>query len=261
MKNFLLLICLSCIAAGAAAQSVRIGSLEFSVKKNQDTVAQFLPVDCPPCPDENGEAPKKAQFKQFHKSTPFMGIGFIQPNIGGEKRYATMGGKSINLDFGWQHRYQLAKRWAFVGVFHYSYHNYKLRDAAVEPLFVNEVLNGTPYPAGSIAKQVYRTHSVAIGGMLRFYLKPPRRRTNSGLYADVGLQGDYVFSKYFNVYPGDKRRKFHNDYALNAFPGYALARLGWKGTALFCRYRLTDAFNQKVLPMDLPRVTIGIQFL
>jgi hypothetical protein len=260
MKNFLLLICLSCIAAGAAAQSVRIGSLEFSVKKNQDTVAQFLPVDCPPCPD--GSEPKKKPFKKIHDSNEFMGMGFVLPD-NGSGYYTVLGGSSHSLDFGRLHRYHFAQRFALLGSYQYSYYNYKLRDAAADPAFADEVI-GKTFANNEIKKQVFRSHNFALGTSLRFYFVKAKGRDydKGGMYLDLGVQGDLAFSKYYKLVPHeDKNRKRRDGYAFNPFTASAVARIGWDNFAVFTRYRFTDAFNQKALPMDLPRVTIGIQFL
>jgi hypothetical protein len=54
---------------------------------------------------------------------------------------------------------------------------------------------------------------------------------------------------------------YKNDYAFNPFYASAIARIGWKNSrAIFVRYRFTDNFNQKALPMDLPPITFGIQW-
>jgi hypothetical protein len=253
-KLALLLLCAGGIAASATAQSVRIGKLEFSVKKSQDTVVARLEE----MPDE---APEKKPFKRFHKSLPFGGIGFIMPNVGGGS-YTTLGGKSISLDFGWLHRYQVTPRFALLLSPHYSYRNYKLHDAASEPLFIGEVI-GKAYAEDGIKKQVFRSHNAALGGWVRFYVVEPRRHRNGGVFVDLGVQLDWAFSKHYTVFPyGEKKQEYSNDYAFNAFPVSATVRAGfWQGSAIFARYRFTNAFNQKALPLDLPRVTIGIQFL
>ena len=60
---------------------------------------------------------------------------------------------------------------------------------------------------------------------------------------------------------GKKDKDYYKNDAFNPFNASAIARIGWKNNrAIFARYRFTEAFNPKELPMDLPPLTIGIQF-
>jgi hypothetical protein len=272
MKKLVIIsFCVACISVSAIAQpGVRIGNLEFIVRKTEnDTVAQINLLDpCPPCPSEKETRPKANPYR-YHHSNSYGGIGFILPDDR-SGYYTTLGGKSINFDCGGMHRYQLARRFALGGTFRYSYYNYKLYDAADEPEFKQVVLKGRDYDPNSIRKQVYRSHNLAAGVFTRFYIVPPKKRGNDGFYIDLGAQGDFAFSKYYKIkirYEG--RDKIRNDLAFNPFNASAIARVGWRGWggskdsyAIFVRYRITDAFNQsqKALSMDLPPITIGIQF-
>jgi len=243
---------------------VRIGIYEFYIKKaKQDSVIQVFAEEdpCPPCPSENETRPKpKNTFKSHHSSDGFAGIGFILPDHSSDY-YTVLGGKSINIDIGAIHRYQMSRRFALLGTLQYSYYNYKFRDAASEPVFAQEVI-GWELAANDIRKQVFRSHNIAAGVSTRYYLVPPKwRNTPSGMYIDLGVQGDFAFSKYCKLkMRSDGKKKFRNDYAFNPFGASAIARIGWNSYAVFARYRLTDAFNSKALPMDLPPMTIGIQF-
>ena len=268
-----ILLCVTCISANMFAQSdewtgngVRIGNMKIYIKKNvneQDTMMQVTVTDpCPPCPSENETRPKpKTTQYKYHESSFFAGWGFILPDNGSDY-YTVLGGKSINIDAGWMHRFQITRRFALGGTFQYSYYNYKLRDAASEPVFMEEVL-GKPFTKEDINKQTYRSHSISPSVFTRLYLIPPPRRSNDcGMYIDLGVQGDYAFSKYLKFHTqSEGKDKYRDDYAFNPFTASAIARVGWNGFALFARYRFTDAFNSKALPMDLPPVTIGIQIL
>ncbi len=260
MKKLAILLCAGCIAISASAQqSIRIGSLEFSVKKSPDTTMLVNLSDCPPCPEDT---PQKKPFKKVHDSDGLFGIGFVLPD-NGSGYYTTLGGSSLSLDFGMMHRYHLAPRFALLGTYHYTYYNYKLRGAAADSIFAKEVI-GKTYANNEIEKQVFRSHNLAIGGAMRFYLVKPKgsRYDKDGIYLDLGVQGDLAFSKYYKLVPHEeKNRKRRNGYAFNPLTASAIARIGWDDFAIFARYRFTDAFNQKALPLDLPRVTIGIQFL
>ena len=266
MKKLINILCVTCISVTAIAQSaVRIGSLEFSVKKtSSDTIIQIVEDPCPPCPSENETRPRNNPYK-YSTNDAYCGIGFILPD-NNSGYYTTLGGNSINIDIGGMRRYHLARRFALGGTLHYSYSNYKFRDAASEPEFNRLVLDEKDFSNNKINKQVYRSHSVAAGIFSRFYLIPPKYRGNDGWYIDLGAQGDFAAGRYCMLKTqSEKKKRYHEDYAFNPFSASAIVRIGWDKllpgkSAVFVRYRFTDAFNPKALPMDLPPITIGIQF-
>ena len=265
MKKIMTIFCITCISVSAIAQSgVRIGNYEIFVKKaEKDSIIQVFVEDdpCPPCPSENETRPKhKNNPHKYHHSTSFCGIGFILPDNSSDY-YTALGGKSINIDIGGMQRYQISRWFALLGTLQYSYYNYKFRDAASEPDFAREVI-GWNYAANDIRKQVFRSHNIAAGVFTRYYLVPPKlRNASSGMYIDLGAQGDFAFSKYCKLKThSEGKRKIRDNYAFNPFTASAIARIGWDSCAIFARYRLTDVFNSKALPMDLPPITIGIQF-
>ena len=267
-KLITILLCITCISVNAVAQSgVRIGNLEISVRKSThdpDTMVQIIVTD-PPTPSENENKTKtkpKTNHYKYNETSSFIGWGFILPDNGSDY-YTTLGGNSINIDIGWMGRYQIARRFALGSTLQYSYYNYKLRDAASEPMFMEEIL-GRTFVGDNIKKQVFRSHNIAAGAFTRFYLIPPPQRVrDGGVYIDLGVQGDFAFSKYYKLktYHPRAKEKRRNGYAFNPFTASATARVGWNEYAIFARYRFTDAFNSKALPMDIPPITIGIQFV
>ena len=255
-----------CFTGVVCAQpSVKIGNMEIIVKKtDSDTVVQ-INVDEPVRPFSSDDAPlPKPKFKKYQSSTGFCGIGFILPD-NDSKYYTTLGGSSINIDIGSMSRYHLTRWFALGGAFQYSYYNYKLRDAASDSCFYTEV-TGINFDRLDLHKQTYRSHNLAVSAFTRFYLIPPKKRGKDGLYIDLGAQGDFAFSKYYKIKTRtDEKLKYRNGYAFNPFSASAFARMGCKmfgkeSYALFVRYRFTDVFNKKPLPMDLPPITIGLQF-
>jgi len=263
MKKFIIIFCTVCISLSAIAQQgVRIGNYEFIVKKAEsDTI--ILNEPCPPCPPENENRSKPKI--QYQSTRFFAGAGAVYPNYGSDY-YTVLGGKSINIEAGWIH-YKLISRWfALGGTLNYSYNTYILKDAANEPNFVKEII-GMEFDNDDIRKQVYRSHNIAVGAFTRLYLSPVQVN-NRGItirgnrkFIDLGLQGDFTPYKFcmLNTQSEGKKR-YHEDYAFNSFTASAFARIALSNDwALFARYRVTEAFNSKVLPMDLPPLTIGIQ--
>jgi len=263
MKKFIIIFCTVCISVSAIAQQgVRFGNLEFIVRKaDSDTIVVNEP--CPPCPPANGKLPKANPLTRRTYSDSFGAIGFILPD-NGNGYYSILGGNSFNIDIGQMRRYHFSRRFALGGTTQYSFYNYRIH----QDVFLGKTEIGVDIVRAAIRKQVYRSHNLAIGAFTRFYIVPPsihsgRIRDNSGMYFDLGAQGDFAFSKYhkvkFQTTGKAGKDKFRDGHAFNAFSASATARLGWDKSAVFVRYRFTDAFNQKVLPMDLPQITIGGQ--
>ena len=269
MKKLIIIFCIACISAGATAQpsGVRIGSYVFHVQKaSSDSLTNVFAEDdpCPPCPSENETRPKVNPFSRRTYTDSFCGIGFILPD-NGNNYYTTLGGNSINIDVGGIRVYHLSRHFALGGTMQYSFYNYKFRDAVNEENFNTVVLRNEIFANDDLRKQVYRSHNVTVGLFTRLYLVPGYRY-HRGLYVDLGAQGDFAFSRYCMLKTqSDKKKRYHEDYAFNPFSASAIVRIGWDKflpgrSAIFARYRFTDAFNRKSLPMDLPPITIGIQF-
>jgi len=266
-KLVIILFCIGGISISAIAQqSVRVFRFEIIANDRKDQ-SQDNPQD-----DSN------SAFASYHQRSGFWGFGFVLPD-NGSGYYNTIGGSSINFDIGRMQRYHFARRFAIGTTFNYSYYNFKLRDAAAEPLFNYEVRKDKPFMPNDVRKEVFRSHNVAAGLFARSYLIPPKSRGKDGLYIDLGAQGDFAFSKYYIMrHKNGGKDKHRNGYAFNPFTASAVARIGlgrgvsitcrrndkcWgvSSRALFIRYRLTEAFNKpKALPMDLPPITVGIQF-
>jgi len=264
MKKIIILFSIACISLSAAAQrAVRIGSYEVIVRsQGQDTTLQVNVLDdpCPPCPSENETrpAPQRPRYNRT-QSTAWGGFGFIIPD-NGEGYYTTLGGNSINLDFGGMKRWHLSRWFALGWTYNYSFYNYKLKDVDQEMTFNTEVLGGNIFDKKDINKQVFRSHNFAIGVFTRFYLIPPPAREK--LYIDIGAQGDIApFRHYMMKFVNGGKDFYPNDYAFNSFSTSAVARIGWKNHAFFLRYRLTENFNQNALPKDLPPINFGIIWL
>ena len=269
MKKIVITIfCITCMSVSVIAQSgVRIGNYEFHVKKaEKDSAIQVFAEEdpCISCPSENETRSKpKTKIKSYpyHKSDFFGGIGFVLPD-NSNNYYTVLGNKSISVDAGWMHRYQLARRFALGATLNYTYYNYKFRDVISDPSFRDEVLNSKDFTMEDVRKQVYRSHNIAVSAFTRFYLIPPKNRGNDGLYIDLGAQADVAVDMYcfIDTY-SEGKKKFYNDYAFNPFIASAYVRAGSGSGAIFARHRLTDVYNSKVLPIDLPPITFGVQII
>jgi len=93
-------------------------------------------------------------------------------------------------------------------------------------------------------------------------VKPTRNDNNAGLFVDLSVQGDLAFSKYYKLnLNGQSNVKRRDKDVFNPLTTSYIARAGWGWFSIYARYRVTDAFNSKHLPMDIPPLTIGVQFL
>lgn len=227
MKKLIAILGIACISASIIAQTSSENENRFRLKDNK------------------------------YLTSGFFGVGFIQ----NENDYYKLGGNSINFDIGSMHRYQFKPRFALIGTVQYSYYNYKLQDAANEPVFNNVVLGGKPY--NNIKKEAFRTHNIAASAGYRYYIvKPTQNTNNSGLFVDLSVQGDFAFSKYYKLkLNGQSNIKRRDKEAFNPLTTSYVARVGWNWFSIYARYRVDEAFNSKRLPMDVPPLTIGIQFL
>lgn len=261
MKKLITLFCIACMSVSAIAQSgVRIGNYVFHVQKagsDIDTNVYVEDTPCPPCPSEN-ETRSKPKFYPHKTDNFFVGVSTVYPERNSDY-YTVMSSNSINIDAGEIEIYHISRWFAMGRTMQYSYYNYKLKPN--EPIFMEEVI-GRPVAKDDIRKQTYQSHNIAVSLFPRFYLTPSRTNySNKGIYLDLGVQGDYAFNKYCKLNThSEGKKKYRDNYAFNPFSASAIARVGFGNSwAVLARYRFTDTFNNDVLPMDLPPISIGIQ--
>jgi len=275
MKKLVILCIMACISASVIAQrNVRIGNMEIIVRQQEkDTTLQNNNLDSSHQQSNESENNSYTKSKakntyRYNNTSGLLGFGVILQDNGigffpdrENGYYEILGGNSINIDCGTMSRQQLTRWFALVGTLNYSFYNYKLYDAYKDPVFIEKVLRNTVYDADILDKHVYRSHNVAVGAYARFYLAKPKRHDNDGVFIDLGIQGDAGFSRYCKIKTqlGEKQF-FRNDYAFNPYTASYIARVGLGSFSVFARYRFTDTFNPKSLPVDLPRLTVGVSF-
>ena len=256
-KLIIIIICIACTSLCAIAQQ---STSNFTIANRDITIIVH----------ERDTASRSADPYRYHRTAVTIGFGFIVPD---NNHYLTLGGNSINFNVGGMYKCNLARRFAVGATAHYSFYNYRLRNANEEQSFNTAVLGDRTIARSDINKQVFRSHSISPGIFARYYLKPSANTLrNDGMYIDLGLQGDLAFSKYYILkHPSGEKDKYRNNDVFNTLGASAVARFGWmpqrwsgnsnSSFALYFRYRLTNVFNQKLLPMDLPKFTIGIIFI
>ncbi|MDR1672188.1 MAG: PorT family protein [Bacteroidales bacterium] len=240
-----------------AQPAQRNGNMETTVKKSHGDTLTQITLD-KPCPCEKKHASKPAYHRYSHDAT--FAVGFILPDDGAGM-YTIDGIKSYHLDFGWGHRYQMNRVFTLGSIYSYSFHNYRLKDAASDPLFTGNITGGSVLPE-EVKKQTFRSHNISVNVYLRLYVIP-----QSKVFIDLGVQGDMLFNKYYKVKYNERNgmERFHENHAFRPFTASAVARIGkrshisQKDFSFFARYRFTEIFNGNVLMKDLPPLSIGIQ--
>ncbi len=255
---FIFLICLP-LCISLAQQRVKIGNLEFSVRKStegNDTIVQIDINDRTKTvitrkKDKEEYKPRR----RYHTSSWYIGLEFMLPDNGADylKIYS---GKSYQFNTGYRYCFH-PTRWYGIGVTgQYAFYNYRLKDAS-EPMIGAAT---EPY------KEVFRSNNLGVGVFNRFYIFPGNRsRPNSdGVYIDAGVQGEWSYGRFYKskLETGDYsiKNKYRNGYAFNPFTASAFAGIGFGWFEVHAHYRFTDVFNKEVIPVELPRMTIGVTF-
>jgi hypothetical protein len=111
--------------------------------------------------------------------------------------------------------YRLSRHFALMGTLGYSFYSYRLKNVIGTDAEFDEITNGIT--ADRIKRQMYRSNDLAAGLYARLYLVAPKHdRYNSGMYIDLGVQGDWAFAKYVKIkYTDGGKNKFHDNYAFN----------------------------------------------
>ncbi len=264
MKKIIFILYFAFLATGTmiAQSGLRIGNMEMNFgKQGNDTVVRFFQITTNEPIKENANNNDKKKVKNhYFRSNCYIGVSFMVPEHS-DDYYRIWGGNTYHLDIGLQERYRVTRHFSLLGTLQYSFYNYRMKDLTESPAFANEVIGHT-IEANSLSKQVYRSNNIGAGLYTRFYLAPAKQHTNtSGLYIDCGVQGDFSYSRFFKTKSNSHgKEKYRDGYAFNPFNASACVRLGWNKIAIVAHYRFTDVFNKDVIPMDLPPLSIGIQF-
>jgi hypothetical protein len=148
-------------------------------------------------------------------------------------------------------------RWYGLGVIgQYSFYNYRLKDAS------ETVLGMSLNPS----KEVFRSNNLGLGVYNRIYIVPGKRpRPNSnGIYIDAGIRGDWSYGRFYKTKTEDgdffQKAKYRNSYAFHPFSASLFAGIGFKWFVITANYRITDVLNDKSVAMDMPPLSVGMQF-
>ena len=186
-----------------------------------------------------------------HRVEMFYGFGFALPkenNIG--DYYPISTGRSFHLNIGWRHYYRISYGLSLGTMFQYSGYTFHLK---------NQTRDFMDYtPKGDIYREYFRTDNIGTG-FLQLIRIAPR------LHIETGVYGDFAYSKRYKVksrVDGKKENtKFRDGTRFNQFQAGAQMGLRWYGTTFYARYRFTNMLNATTMPAELPRWSLGVNFV
>ncbi len=198
----------------------------------------------------------KKGYERFIKELYF-GIGFMCP-VGGNDNMPVYYGNSFNLEVGSKLIYRPVKWYGIGTIFQYSAYSYKLKHGGKDVFDLGiATTDGTHY---------YRTDNLGTGIVNRFYLFPGRKYYSSDqVFIELIAWGDYSYSKRLKIKDfssGKKKKyKYRDGSKFNPFQAGVQCGIGYKRVYVYGKYRLTNAFNSNISVKEVPRFSIGIQFM
>jgi len=195
-------------------------------------------------------APLAYRYRSYHRFSEemYLGFGFVVPMRNAD--YLSIhSGNSFHLDIGFKHLYHPSQYYAIGVLLQYGCYSYRMVDAA--PIFMDKA------PRGEIYREYFRTDNIGTGLVQRVRLFPR-------FWVEGALYGDWAFSKRYKVksrVDGSKEKsKYRDGEKFNPFGAGAQAGVKWNSTTLYARYRFTNFFNPDYIPMEVPRLSIGVCF-
>ncbi len=182
----------------------------------------------------------------------FIGIAMAVPT--GNQEYLPMHyGNSYNLEVGFKYFYRPSAGYAIGTICQYTFYTYKLKDAAANGTFFTDI-------PGEVKKEYFRTDNLGTGIINRFYLFPLKHKP---FMIDLGGYVDFSYSKRYNVKTVEAgkniKHKYRDGSKFNPIQTGLYGAISKGSYSLYARYRITNLFNPAEVPMELPRLSIGIQ--
>lgn len=236
-----------------AQRVIKIGQAEISVQspitvKKQDSIE----ISAHSSIIVLGKKEVKPKYPRRYNDF-FFGLGIAIPVNRGD--YMDIDYGRINtIELGYKYFYKPSKGYAIGTTFQYTYYNYRLRDAALNNLIVQDV-------PGVVKKEYFRSDNIGTGLINRFYLFPMKRNP---FMLDLGGYVDFSFSKRYNVKSevGGKinKYKYRDGSKFNPLQAGLYGAITKGDYSLYVRYRLTNMFNPLEIQPELPKLSVGIQF-
>ena len=162
-------------------------------------------------------------------------------------------GNSFEITFGAKQWYRPVRLYAFGISVQYSHYDYRARNGVAASGVI------APYPFGmNIYREIFKTDNIGIGIYNRFFFS----RSSSSVFIDIGAYGDWAFSRQYKIryYSGESKEADHYRDGGKFLPlqGGVYGALGMGAFSIYCKYRFTHLFDHSVLPMEPPRLSLGL---
>lgn len=193
-------------------------------------------------------------FRSYSFTDCFFGFSFPVPGCNYEPtaEMPVMYGNSFEIQFGVKRWYRVARHYAFGFSMQYSHYDYRGSGLAKSGMIAQ-------YPEDIVVRrEIFKTDNLGIGIYNRFYLSAVRPT----FYLDIGAYGDWAFSRQYKVkyYLGDSKAVDHYRDGSKFLPlqGGIYGAVGIGAFSVYCKYRFSNMFRHTELPMEPPRLTIGL---
>ncbi|MDP3452749.1 MAG: hypothetical protein Q8R90_07320 [Bacteroidales bacterium] len=234
---------------------VKIGEAEIaiqspiSVRKRDTTQVNFYQNETKPQRGATGV--KKARYPRNSQEF-FIGIGMTVPTSN-EEFLPMHYGNSYSLEAGFKYFHRTGSRYDIGTIFQYTCYTYKTKGAAADETFFSNI-------PGEVKKEYFRTDNLGTGIINRFYLFPMKGRP---FMLDLGGYADFSYSKRFNVKTIENGKqnkyKYRDGSKFNPVQAGLYGAISKGKYSFYARYRLTNLFNPKEVPLELPRLCLGLQ--
>ncbi|MDP3398211.1 MAG: hypothetical protein Q8S23_03620 [Bacteroidales bacterium] len=250
-------VALLLIHTQAASQTVvKIGEAEIAIQspisiKKKETPANVNERDVSFGRSDRFGVTKSKHYPRSYEDF-FVGIAMAVP-LRNQEYLPMHYGSSHSIEVGFKYFYRPAARYAIGTLWQYSFYNYKLKDAAANETFVSNV-------PGEIRSESFRTDNLGTGIINRFYLFPMQ---NKPFMLDLGGYVDFSYSKRYHVKTiengKDTKHKYRDGSKFNPIQAGLYGAITKGSYSLFAKYRLTNLFNPDAIPLELPRLSMGVQ--
>lgn len=264
MKHILFSLALSALIvlpslAQDGVRTLRLGNVNVTLKPSpadttlktisaEDTILQINQTTVTVTP--------KKKHKKYYNSR-MLGFNFAIPMLNNPSYYEIIGGSSFGFELAYRPVFAPTRVFQLGATAYYRFNRYKIHHMPSLPDF--QPLIKTTWDEAQIKRHSFNSNNLAVDAFIRFHIPTKhKQKSYGGVYLDLGAEADWAFNKKLKLKTYDKEKvKYKDNYAFLPFTAYYVARFGWGDWELTARYRFTDAFNKKVLPLDLPPLSIG----
>lgn len=161
-------------------------------------------------------------------------------------------GNSFEIHLGYRPWFRLSRHYALGLSVEYSHYDYRTTGLLPPGMITSNPVNG------QITREIFKTDNIGTGVYNRFVLTSRW----PGLHIDLGVWGDWAFSRQYKVkymVAGNKEVDHFRDGArFLPLQGGLYGAVGVGAFSVYCKYRFSNLFNHSYIAMEPPRMSIGL---